>query len=415
MDREKLQTFISAAEDDLASVRSSLLIVAQTGDASDLAAARSNLVRLRSEASGNEMSAIEKLCSECEESIGQFSAQDKISPGAVYAVLDIVARIEAAVWEMPVHSEDFLSDIAGFIDASFDELMPQSGHGREPEPNIEAFEIDEETLDIFRSEAEELLSKIAENLGILSASPSDKNALWELRRNAHTFKGAAGIVGLKEASAVAHRMEDLLDKMVEMRCEAATQVIAFLVAASKQLTAITTSKDPDSSGDLEQKYAEAVAWVSISAAADEIKQSSAERNAPRTDAVRSTTTPIVRVSLERLDELIKLSHSLMVNRSVLAERLAETGFVQRQPPDAAATFDRLFAAQKALTDEIQTKLLKIRMVKFGTLETRLSRTVNMTCADDGKKAILEIVNGEVEIDTQMIDALIEPLLHPHRR
>ncbi len=405
-----------AAENDLASVRSSLLIVAQTGDASGLAVPRRNLARLRSAAKANEMPAIEALCSECQDSIKPFGATDKISPGAVYAVLDIVARIEAAVWDVPVHSEDFLSDIAGFIEASFDDLMPNSGDARDPEPVIEEFEIDEETLDIFRSEADELLSNIAENLGILSAAPADQNALWEVRRNAHTFKGAAGIVGLKEASEVAHRMEDLLDKMVEMRCEAAPPVISFLIASSRQLTAITAAKELEDTDDIEQKYMEAITWLSLSAGVDETKHPSAGRNEARTslaktDAIRSTTTPIVRVSLDRLDELIKLSNSLIVNRSVLAERLAEIGVIEQQSGRTIAKFESLFEAQKSLTDEIHAKLLKIRMVKFGTLETRLSRNVHSTCVDEGKKAVLEIGGGEVEIDTQMIDALIEPLLH----
>ena len=114
-----------AAEDDLASVRSSLLIVAQTGDGSDLAVTRRNLARLKVDAVENGMSAIEDLCTECEESINGFDAADKVSPGAAYAVLDIVARIEAAVWDVPMQSEDFLADIAGFVDASFEELMPQ--------------------------------------------------------------------------------------------------------------------------------------------------------------------------------------------------------------------------------------------------------------------------------------------------
>lgn len=414
MDLDKLQTFVMAAEDDLASVRSSLLIVAQTCDASDLAMPRRNLARLRAQAAANDMPAIVELCAECEESIAHFAATDKMSPGAAYSVLDIVARIEAAVWDVPIRSEDFLSDIAGFVDASFDELMPRKEDVEIASP-AEEFDIDEETLDIFRSEAEELLSNIAENLGILSASPADQNALWEVRRNAHTFKGAAGIVGLSDAAEVAHRMEDLLDKMVEMRCEAASPVMTFLVASSKRLTAIITAKDLDDDDDFDKKYAEAMGWLSQSVVVEQSKTEQSEKlpgNTPaRIDTVRSTTTPIVRVSLDRLDELIKLSRSLIINRSVLAESFAGLGLIQQQSSETIAKFESLFGAQKSLADEIQSKLLKIRMVKFGTLETRLSRNINVTCVDEGKKAVLEIENGEVEIDTQVIDALIEPLLH----
>lgn len=401
-----------AAEDDLASVRSSLLIVAQTGDASDLDVPRRNLARLRVESRANEMPAIEQLCSECEELVEQFSSTGKISPGAAYAALDVVARIEAAVWDVPMQSEDFLSDIAGFIESSFDDLMPLKEATSEPAD--EEFDIDEETLDIFRLEADELLSNIAENLGVLSEFPGDQNALWEVRRNAHTFKGAAGIVGLTDASEAAHQMEDLLDKMVEIRCEAAPQFLSFLVASSKRLTAITAAKSFDDDGDLEQKYADAMACLSSSCSDDKPKPENAgvSAQAPsRPDPSKSTTTPIVRVSLDRLDELIKISRSLLVNRSAIEERIADFGVLDQQPSDVIEKLEALFEAQKTLTSEIQAKLLRIRMVKFGTLETRLGRNVNVTCTDEGKKAALEIENGEVEIDTQVIDALIEPMLH----
>ncbi len=397
------------AEDDLASVRSSLLIVAQTGDASDLAVPRRNLTRLRGQALAHEMPLIEGLCSECEDLIGQFSASDKVSPGAAYAALDIVARIEAAVWDVPLQSEDFLADIAGFIDASFNDLMPAKGTA--VSEATEEFEIDEETLDIFREEADELLANIAENLGILSTSPGDQSALWEVRRNAHTFKGAAGIVGLTEASTVAHRMEDLLDKMVELRRDAVPQVLDFLLGSSRLLEAITTAKDVDDDS-LDQKYSNALAWLSLSSEANATQQNSPSvQTAVKPDAVKTTTTPIVRVSLDRLDELIKISRTLLVNRAAIAERISSFRVFESLPADSIATLESLFDAQKALTDEIQAKLLHIRMVKFGTLETRLSRNVHVTCVDEGKKAALEIDNGEVEIDTQIIDALIEPLLH----
>ena len=68
-------------------------------------------------------------------------------------------------------------------------------------------------------------------------------------------------------------------------------------------------------------------------------------------------------------------------------------------------------SQGRLADEILQKLLDIRMVRFGTLETRLSRAVHVTCQEEDKKAMVSVSGGDVEIDTQIIDALVEPLLH----
>ena len=402
------------AEGGLASVRSSLLIVAQTGDASDLSSPRRAIARLKDESLTNAMPLIADLCSACEASLDQLSTEPKVSRGAVNAALDVITRIEAAVWDISMNSD--LTDIEGFVDASFDDLMPQQAQ-EDFGMFDEQFDIDEETLDVFRTEADELLASIATNLAVLSNATGDQNAVWDIRRNAHTFKGAAGIVGLVEASRIAHRMEDLLDKMVEMRCDAVPEVLGFLDESARRLHALVSAKDPDDqTRDFEEQFTAAMASVanSLLSADDVAPKSGASSQATiseRPDPFKTTTTPIVRVSLDRLDELIKVSRSLSMNRAALAERFLEhqSGFDFNS--DAFSKIESLFDAQRNLTDEIQAKLLSIRMVKFGTLETRLSRAVNVTCLDEGKKAVVIVENGDVEIDTQIIDALIEPLLH----
>ena len=401
------------AEGDLASVRSSLLMIVQTGDA-DLSGSRRTLSRLRTEAEANSITTIADLCIDCEASLDQISTKTDPSPAEVNVPLDIVARIEAAVWALSMRSD--LTDFDGFIDASFDGLIQDA---TEPAPVLfaERFDVDEETLEVFRCEAEELLASTINSLQTLSKEPSDQNAIWDIRRNAHTFKGAAGIVGLTEASDIAHRMEDLLDKMVEMRCDAAPKIVDFLEASACQLKAIITAKVPDDqAGDLSERFADAMSSLTSPvdpAGNGQTPFSDAQHSSAlsRPDSFRTTTKPIVRVSLERLDELIKVSRSLVSNRAALTERLSEYHAETDVDADWFSKISTLLDAQRILTDDIQAKLLQVRMVKFGTLETRLSRAVNVTCHDEGKKAVVEIENGDVEIDTQVIDALIEPLLH----
>src|SRR6185369_12388051 len=103
----------------------------------------------------------------------------------------------------------------------------------------------------------------------------------------------------------------------------------------------------------------------------------------------------------------RLSHSLVINRSSVATRFAELA----DEIEDHARLDRLLNIQRELVSELQSKLLRIRMVRFITLETRLERAVHVTALDTKKKVALQIENGEVEVDTQVIDALIEPLIH----
>ena len=415
MDREKIQSFIRSAESDLASVRSSLLIAGQTGDGADIRLPRRNLARLKQDAIDIEQIDIAQLIAESENSLDQLADGKGLSSEAAYRALDLVAKIEAAVWEIPMKAEDFLLDVSGFVDSSFDDLMTVAFEAAEHE--LEEFEIDEETLDIFRSEADELLVNITDSLVILASSPGDQAALWDIRRSAHTFKGAAGIVGLKDASEIAHMMEDLLDKLVELRREPAAEVIDFLVVSTERLKAIVAAKIIEDDGKiLEKSYENALSRIESWTGPDHGQSSKAVGDHVRSvrgqaDQVQTRTTPIVRVSLDRLDELIKVSRSLIINRSAIAERFDVFSRKTDDNAEALTLLQSLFDTQKRLTDEMQAKLLRIRMVRFGTLETRLNRAVHATCLDENKKAIVELENGDIEIDTQIIDALVEPLLH----
>lgn len=410
MDRVKSQLSIKNADRDLASVRSSLLIIAQTGDVDDLAVPRRDLARLEANARELGHTEIEQAVSSAHDALDNITATNAVE--AAINALDLVSLIEATVWRLG--GDEMIGDVSDFVDASFDEITPATDLATDSWSE-EEFDIDEETLDIFRSEADDLLAIIFNELEKLAASPADTNALWNIRRSSHTFKGAAGIVGMSEASSTAHRMEDLLDKMVELRVEASTDILEFLDASAMHLNALVTAKNLDNDPNLNRYYEAALASLASAGSnigtirRDNENQKAATNGRP--DNYRPTPTPIVRVALDRLDDILTLSRNLIINRSELAERFSELGVSEVVDNDTLAKVTSIFDAQRILTDELHAKLKQIRMVRFGTLETRLSRAVQMTSVDEGKKAAIELENGDVEIDTQIIDALIEPLLH----
>src|SRR6476659_8334155 len=60
------------------------------------------------------------------------------------------------------------------------------------------------------------------------------------------------------------------------------------------------------------------------------------------------------------------------------------------------------AGEHKIAAEMHEKLVRIRLTRFNTLETRLARVVSNTAHEEGKKAVLEIETPDVEI---------EPLIH----
>lgn len=415
MDREPQQTFISRAGSKLASVRNSLVVLAQSGEADNICAIRRGLAELGSLDQTEISNDLKGRLAECEAALAVYSPDDP--PAAIYRVLDKVAAIEAELLDTPLHSDEFVDDLSGLIDSSFDDLIQPLEKADENLSAYAEFEIDDETLEIFRAEAAELIAAMAENIEILASSHVDKSSLWEVRRCAHTFKGAAGIVGYMEACRIAHHMEDLLDKVVEKAAGATNEVIVFLRMAAEALDANIHEKEiEDKHAQLEGLYDTAIASLdsleaSVPASTGQASVVSIPAVNERGDLSRRIATPVVRVSLDRLDELVRISRDLVTSRTALSARLSE--LIGKNGDDTKARNDiaNLLDSTEKMALEIQNGLLKIRMVKFGTLETRLSRAVHATCLDENKKAGLTVLNGEVEIDTLVIDMLIEPLLH----
>ena len=96
-------------------------------------------------------------------------------------------------------------------------------------------EVPPELAEVFGEEAREHLDSIARLTSHLSSHSEDREAVRELRRAVHTLKGAAGVVGYKGASKLAHRMEDLLDHLFDGAAPVSSRDARVLSSASDAL------------------------------------------------------------------------------------------------------------------------------------------------------------------------------------
>lgn len=69
---------------------------------------------------------------------------------------------------------------------------------------------DQELRDIFKIASEDHLQKLDEGLLYLEKTPNDQAKLEELLREAHSLKGDAGMLGIKDIATLAHQMEHIL-------------------------------------------------------------------------------------------------------------------------------------------------------------------------------------------------------------
>jgi len=76
---------------------------------------------------------------------------------------------------------------------------------------------DDELLDIYLAESEEVLAHIAQNLQALRVNPTEPDALVEVRRSYHTLKGSGRTVGLAALGELAGKVEFFLNALLDKK------------------------------------------------------------------------------------------------------------------------------------------------------------------------------------------------------
>jgi len=411
MEAEILQEFIREAEIYLPTIRGGILVCSQESNTNgELATSLRQVRTVKNAASAINLFEIENAAETLEFELEPLAAgKVQLSDGQSRMLLDKLAVLEANLTKISFDA-DFFPD--GFVDESFKNL----GIGKslnETEDAAEDFEIDDEMLEVFTIEAEDLLRNMNLHLAVLERNPESGEALLEVRRDAHTLKGSAGIVGLKKLSELAHRVEDLLDYLAENKLDMNPSVFEVLVTATDCFEKLANG---ETSIQLEKKIErlydnleEAFAHLKLSKTNPTAIQRKIIPTANEPQIQPAQNRPMIRVSLEKLDELVKIVGALRVSRSIFEQKIAKSD--PAAPDTLQANFEALFNNQRRLIDDMQDKLLRLRLVKFGVLSARLQRTVRSTCEDEAKYANLFIEGEDLEFDTQVLDSLVEPLLH----
>ncbi len=199
-----------------------------------------------------------------------------------------------------------------------------------------------ELAEVFGEEAREHLETIARVTTRLSSEPQDRESVQELRRAVHTLKGAAGVVGYKGASKLAHRMEDLLDRLYESAAAVSEREARALASSSDALhDLIAGTADPDALratvvrlfGEFDvligtgpapapEALAAAVAAEPAVPAPEHTAQAAPRIERRRNIVDRRAPGQALRVPLRRLNELVRVVSELVINRSTFEQHHA---------------------------------------------------------------------------------------------
>lgn len=89
----------------------------------------------------------------------------------------------------------------------------------------------EELLKDFFSEADQQVEMLESNVLVIEQDPSNKDAIDEIFRAAHTLKGGSATVEMTELSTFTHAIEDLLDEIRSGKAQVTEPIIDLLLSA----------------------------------------------------------------------------------------------------------------------------------------------------------------------------------------
>jgi two-component system chemotaxis sensor kinase CheA len=274
----------------------------------------------------------------------------------------------------------------------------------------------------------------------LEVAPDDQAAIDGILREAHTMKGAAGMVGMMRVSRLAHRLEDLL---VELRSGTRrsspelTDSMLLVVDGLGRLITSPSSAEQDASDELAMErllptpVAAAHTAPSVPAAVN-APAIPASPPAPPTPAAAAPPVAVapappaivhpapaaepkalehkklesatLDVPVARIDELNRLVGEV----SAAQLRVGHVfGTELRVDPDRVTEYREL----TKVINQLQEVTERTRMVPIGTLGAILHRTARDTARSLGKNVRWELIGDDIEVDRGVLEQLVSPLLH----
>lgn len=252
--------------------------------------------------------------------------------------------------------------------------------------------VDPEFLAIFRDEATERLDSMVGSLLALEAGEGGTEAIGALFRDAHTIKGAAGMVGLDDVRALAHAIEDILANLRDSGSFPPELASPLLRATDALRARIEGGEDP--TDDLLDELADRRAAL--------VEGAPRRSQAPPEKRLRDPDRRALRVPAEKIDQLLDLVGEVMLYRRRLEHSLGD---------DLPQELDDELSIGARLLDELKDTAVGMRTLPLSSVTGRMPRALRDIAIAEGKEVELVVVGAQTELDRVILESLTEPLVH----
>jgi len=310
----------------------------------------------------------------------------------------------------------------------------------ESTPNMAAQDafLTPEMIQQFISETQELIDSLEQDLLELEKNPDAKELTESAFRSLHSIKGNSGLFNYRDIQQVCHKAESFLDTVRAGEVEASSKQISLILQVldfiSKAVGNLADGRQPLIAGKVGlldlmddmfgiEKEEELEEADKKDETAEEEKQEETEHKESKNEVVpklekpqkqenqaeissiqKPKTSEVIRVDVNKLNQLMDLVGEIVVAESMVSQNpaLADSHIEELEKS--------LVNLQKNVRD-LQELATAMRMIPLSGLFSKMKRLVRDISGKSNKKVDLEITGGETEVDRSVLESISDPLVH----
>jgi len=404
------------------------------------------------------------------ELIARLQADKEVVPVQQTLPTEPVAPLTETIIEAPGVVEPLLAAEAEVAVTVSEAPLVEIEHADKKERGVHD-EVDAQLLPIFLEEAHELYPQIGSTLRAWREAPDDAQLGLNLQRNLHTLKGSARMAGAMRLGELTHRVEDRVSKAISQNAldetlwnemdnyldriahaidELQNPSLAATAPAENAPTVTENAPTPIVAAPVLEVGAERAMQAALlrvrSDTVDRLVNEAGEVSVARSrveaelrefkNGVQELTDSVNRLRKQLREIEIQAESQMQARIAVTPEssqqfdplefdrftRFQElTRFMNESVHDVQTIQQALLKnldetsaalnAQSQLNRDLQQGLMGIRMVPFASISERLYRIVRQTGKELGKRANLELLGTEIELDRSVLEKMTAPFEH----
>lgn len=262
----------------------------------------------------------------------------------------------------------------------------------------------DELLQEFISETQETLEALAGEVVAWEANPGDSQRLDAIFRFFHTVKGSCGFLNLPRFEKLSHAAEDVLSEIRAGNRKPDPATVSAVLAIMDRIGELAEAVARGAALPNENDEYLIGALTQVEAPAAPAEEAEPEEPAAPVAAVRQgQALRTIRLPLSLIDQLMNGVSDMVLARNELSRKLRD----RSADPELDSAFERLSTCVADMRDVIS----KTRMQRVERLFAAMPRMVRDLSRDLDKRIELSLEGGDVEMDREMVEMVVDPLTH----